>query len=83
MPYIAQDRRDKLHLVGAEPPADAGELNFCITKMLIRYFQQNTAGNYAGINEIMGAVECAKLEFYRRVAAPYEDGKISQNGDVY
>ena len=28
-------------------------------------------------------LECAKLELYRRVAAPYEDEKIDQNGDVY
>lgn len=31
----------------------------------------------------LGAVECAKLEFMRRVVAPYEDGKILANGDVY
>ena len=31
----------------------------------------------------MGALECAKLELYRRVAAPYEDVKIMENGDVY
>ena len=28
-------------------------------------------------------MECAKLELYRRVAAPYEDLKISEAGDVY
>jgi len=35
------------------------------------------------INAIIGALECAKLELYRRVAAPYEDDKIAENGDVY
>ena len=30
----------------------------------------------------MGVLECCKLEFYRRVAAPYEDIKIEENGDV-
>ena len=35
------------------------------------------------LNAIIGALECAKLELYRRVAAPYEDDKIIENGDVY
>lgn len=30
-----------------------------------------------------GAIEAAKLEFYRRVVAPYEDQKLLDNGDVY
>jgi len=33
--------------------------------------------------DAIGALECAKLELYRRVAAPYEDTKIAENGDVY
>jgi hypothetical protein len=33
--------------------------------------------------DIAGALECCKLEFYRRVAVPYEDQKIKSNGDVY
>lgn len=33
--------------------------------------------------DALGALECCKLEFYRRVAAPYEDSKIISNGDVY
>lgn len=33
--------------------------------------------------DIQGALECCKLEFYRRVAVPYEDRKIKLNGDVY
>ncbi len=31
----------------------------------------------------MTVLETAKLEFYRRVAGPYEDAKISENGEVY
>lgn len=34
-------------------------------------------------SEIIGALECCKLELYRRIAAPYEDIKIGENGDVY
>jgi hypothetical protein len=32
---------------------------------------------------MIGVLECAKLELYRRVAAPYEDAKCEDNGDVY
>jgi hypothetical protein len=33
--------------------------------------------------DVVGALECAKLELYRRLAAPYEDQKIKLNGDAY
>ncbi len=33
--------------------------------------------------EVLGALECAKMEFYRRVAAPYEREAMAKNGDVY
>jgi hypothetical protein len=39
--------------------------------------------DYQAINDCLGALEGAKLELYRRVAAPYEDRKIQENGDVY
>jgi hypothetical protein len=32
---------------------------------------------------VMGALVCAMLEFYRRRAVPYEEGKIKLNGDAY
>ena len=38
--------------------------------------------NYADINSAIGVLECAKLELYRRQAAPYEDKKIEENGEV-
>jgi hypothetical protein len=37
----------------------------------------------ASADEVVGVLECAKLEIYRRIAAPYEDKKIVENGDVY
>jgi hypothetical protein len=39
--------------------------------------------SYAAIAEAAGVLETAKLEFYRRLAASYEDEKIAENGDVY
>ena len=86
MPYIKLEARERLldlldhynHLPGA---ANAGELNFVITVLLNKYFREH-GGNYQVANDIVGALEGAKLEFYRRTMAPYEDKKILENGDV-
>lgn len=60
----------------------SGELNYAVTEIIAAYFKNN-GENYNAINDIMGALEGAKLEFYRRVAIPYENKKIKENGDVY
>jgi hypothetical protein len=87
LPYIKPESRVKYEKVLDELigilkslPVDEvdGELNYVVTKILkqiypVRYFQ---------INKAMGVLECVKLEFYRRVAAPYEDKKIKKSGDV-
>ena len=59
----------------------AGDLNYIITMILSKALGENP--NYARLNEIMGVLECCKLEMYRRKVAKYEDQKISENGDVY
>jgi hypothetical protein len=59
----------------------AGQLNYIITTLLLGVYDE-VLPNYEDINEIIGIFECAKLEFYRRTAAPYEDKKIIENGDV-
>lgn len=82
MPYIKQERRQKLD-AGLWPdyPADAGELNYVLTTVIRQYWMARK--RYAAINDIVGALDGAKMEFYRRIAAPYEDIKIAENGDVY
>ncbi|MDE2097000.1 MAG: hypothetical protein KGL39_07125 [Patescibacteria group bacterium] len=79
MPYTTPGRRVRLES-SAVRPETAGELNYAITKLLIAYAQPLS---YQKINDVLGALEGAKAEFYRRVAAPYEDIKIQENGDVY
>lgn len=84
MPYISRNRRNQIFPIGptdGDFPKNAGELNFVITSYIREYFKEHR--NYQGINDIIGALEGAKLEFYRRVAIPYEDTKIEENGDVY
>lgn len=80
MPYLKSEDKDKLldHMY----PESPGELNFLLTTLMIRYWVKSKE-NYQAINDIIGAAEGAKLEFYRRHAAEYENAKIRQNGDVY
>jgi hypothetical protein len=80
MPYIKpQDRYESPDI---SPITNPGMLNYRITMLLIRYWA-NSAENYQAINDIVGAVEGAKQEFYRRIAVPYENKKCRENGDVY
>lgn len=79
MPYIQQDAR--YFIINGGEPGTAGELNYAITMLLRRYY--DAGPSYSRANDVLGALEGAKLEFYRRVVAPYEDKKIAANGDVY
>jgi hypothetical protein len=56
-----------------------GDLNYSITRLCTRTMGQPT---YPKIAMIVGVLENVKQEFYRRLAAPYEENKIVQNGDV-
>lgn len=78
MPYIKQKDRAR----AAHTPETAGELNFQIT-LAVDDFVLRKGLSYQTINDVVGALEGAKAEFQRRVVGPYEDTKISTNGDVY
>ena len=93
MPYIKQEKRDQLEhalheahnaLVGMEldDPENnmEGNLNYFITSLLNKVY---TTPSYREINDAIGLLECVKLEYYRRKAAPYENQKVFDNGDVY
>ena len=81
MPYIKQERREPLD-TGRAHPAQSGELNYKITQVIRDYWDFHGPA-YQTINDIVGALEGVKLEFYRRIAVPYEEQKIKDNGDVY
>jgi len=83
MPYVDKIAREALGYVTVdEAPEDAGELNYVITKVCDEFLKRK-GRRYAHVNTVIGALECAKQEFYRRIAAPYENEKIALNGDVY
>jgi hypothetical protein len=81
MPYIKQKAREELLLNPARAIANPGELNFIFTHVINDYLSHN-GRSYEDYNDVIGALECCKLELYRRRVAPYEDLKIKENGDV-
>ena len=88
MPYIPNPQRLEANKIMREEgfmqyvPSNAGELNYIVTTLIDNYL--NYVGiRYAHVNEMMGALECCKLELYRRIVAPYEDQVADKNGDAY
>lgn len=86
MPYIKQDRRkfiaDKeIDIISYSDIENAGELQYAMAVMFKSYMERKGL-NYQNCNDVMGALDGAAQEFYRRVVAPYEDKKIEENGDV-
>jgi len=87
MPYIDSKSRvlyektlDEFQEVLKTKRPTAGELNYLISSMLWELFRIDK--NYQTINDIVGILENVKLEFYRRKAESYENGKIEANGDL-
>ena len=91
MPYIIQYKRDRLdplinavhtELVNLESDGDfnnmEGNMNYLITRLIRMVYGQS----YREVNDAMGLLECIKQEHYRTQAAPYEDQKRFENGDV-
>jgi hypothetical protein len=91
VPYITELDRTKLkHItdeigilyLGHQSPAQSsGWVNYLITKIL-RRFVGWYGESYGVYNTLIGALECCKMELYRRQAALYEDKAIERNGDV-
>ena len=80
MPYLKHDDRERLldHMY----PVNGGELNFCLTVILNRFWAKS-ARRYEDLNTISGAATESLAEFRRRVIVPYEQGAIERNGDLY
>lgn len=80
MPYIKKEQRERIGCLNTYP-RDAGELNYIISDICKVYLEAKGL-QYQSINDVIGALEGAKQEFYRRWASPYEDKKIGENGDL-
>jgi len=92
MPYIKKQERGNrdlhidalIEMLSVLEATRAGSVNYVVTRIIAGSFGGKKA-NYRALNEMIGVLECAKLEGYRRLAAPYEDQKIQDplNGDLH
>jgi hypothetical protein len=83
LPYVNEERKKALAEGTVSPQElEPGDLNYLITELLVLYLATHEK-NYTTLNAIVGALDSAKLEFYRRIVAPYEMIKMQENGDVY
>jgi hypothetical protein len=83
MPYVDERSKELFEMVSLPMgEVTVGELNYGITKLVDAWLMDQGI-SYSSINAAIGVLECAKLELYRRIAAPYEDSKKAINGDAY
>jgi len=93
MPYIKQDNRiilDRYINDLSEAISDKhsnedivkvmGDLNYTITRLCAKLVGKDVS--YTKIGIITGVLENVKQEFYRRIAVPYEENKVVENGDI-
>jgi hypothetical protein len=96
MPYITEEEREELDNVINEmveaikntktsltnPNNLAnflGRINYCFSRVVSSVMGDVS---YPKVAMVTGVLENIKQEFYRRIAANYEDIKIKQNGDI-
>lgn len=88
MPYIKREERKSYQqhieaiaeLIPRERLARPGHMNYVVSLLIDRVYGQNM--RYADHNEVLGFLSGVQQEFYRRKTAPYEDEKISTEGDL-
>lgn len=83
MPYIKKEQRPVLDAsleFLIQDICNEGELNYSITRLCKGFLPKFPT--YSDLNAVIGVLECAKLELYRRTVVPYEDLKMVENGDV-
>ena len=91
MPYIDKDLREAMikritdnksrYDYSVKRPHNAGTFNYLISFLCHSYIK-HCGLNYTVINQVIGILECVKLELYRMIAAPYENKKRMENGSV-
>ena len=91
MPYILPESKDiycegiaAIEEAFAAVGAGDGDLNYVLTKVCLAWLSYHQPPHgYKLLSDVIKALECAKMEWYRRKLAPYEDKKREENGDVY
>lgn len=98
MPYIKEDIRKELdiciekminclgtpkslngNMTNEDFVSILGDINYVFSRIISSLMGQVS---YSKIAMITGVLENIKQEYYRRVAVPYEELKIKENGDI-
>lgn len=96
MPYINEEERleldeniekmikciseTKVHLNNPQDFSNfLGRINYCFSRIIMGVMKNVS---YKNIAMATGVLENIKQEFYGRIAVPYENQKIKQNGDI-
>ncbi len=98
MPYIKYSKRDvldpainqvldALHQLADQTASTSvagtnnmeGNVNYVFTRILQNLYPGRS---YQEVNDAVGIMGCCTMEYYRRIAAPLEDEKAIENGDV-
>jgi len=85
VPYIKKNDRKKIDNAVEDLSkllGNAGEFNYAFTSLIHHYLNGSGKMRYQYLNEMIGMLECCKLELYRKILVPYENEKIITNGDV-
>lgn len=87
MPYITKEDRNRIAGFAEEEIyigqiRNGGDLNYSISILCAQYIREHGI-SYKNISDVIGALEGAKQEFFRKVVDSYENLKEMQNGGVY
>lgn len=81
MPYIKKEERKEINeflhplIKSLKTP---GQRNYAVSMIM----WLTAPPSYEGLSQAIADLECAKLEFFRRLLASYETHKIMENGDL-
>lgn len=86
MPYIKQEDRTpeikEAISILVEEIKNKGDLNYTICELTAQLILKTGGMGYTNVSNWIDGVDGAERELTRRLLNPYEDVKISENGDV-
>jgi len=82
MPYIKEGKRLAMDMV-VELMVDAGvEANGDLNYILYKFAKYHVKPGYGNYKNFLGELNEAGEEIRRRLLVPYEEKKITENGDI-
>ena len=86
MPYIPEERRPRFK----EPAMrlgmlceNKGDLNYTICMLIWSWVNRKGPPKYNDHDDVIGVLTDVRDEYKRRKMNPYEDLKITENGDIW